>query len=402
MQESVPEHDQQVERKKIEAATKTVGAIYRDALKIQRGEKLAIICNCPDNDLQLQIFKQVAEVSNISFEIIEFREEENSTSLERFKEGQFGAAVRIGAPIPEIEDIIGNARENNIRLLLMPGITVNSLVDKQPFLASFEQMRKDAHELINTLKAAVELIVTDHMGRRLSMEVDPGEPWFIEAEDMSKPLNASVPEAPNAPQGEIYKNPKRMGATGILVIQPGSRIDSYVEKDLLTEEVALRIYKGRIVGVQGGESAKKLWQYLQENNKNERGEIDLEGFRIAEVAFGLNPFIAQITGDRSDTVFDEKFLGTLHIAFGASVMLPEVYLDTVNSRNTSQAETHLDFVLKREDYKIEARLKSGEIVTIFGPAGRFERFRPNDRPTANAATAVNDGMAGNSGIGEVR
>ena len=118
------------------------------------------------------------------------------------------------------------------------------------------------------------------------------------------------------------------------------RIDgSIASVGQVSEPVTLDIEGGRIVGATGREG-ERLLEVLEERNGN----------NVAELGIGTNEK-AQVTGNILE---DEKMLGTVHVAFGASASIGGVI----------QVPVHLDCVILRPELEVDGRVlvRDGELL----------------------------------------
>ena len=137
----------------------------------------------------------------------------------------------------------------------------------------------------------------------------------------------------------------------------------------MDEFVRLTIRHGKIANIDGGESAEKLRQYLQEKSKDEANPFSVA--QISEVAFGANSKARSKVRDpeglwsgRGVAVTEaEKRLGTMHIAVGSSQHGEE------GTEGYNESDVHMDFVIPR----------SGLTVTAFKDRQSFKKGRGGER-----------------------
>lgn len=122
----------------------------------------------------------------------------------------------------------------------------------------------------------------------------------------------------NVPDGEIYTAPVKNSVNGHVTFNFKSPY-----KDEVFEDVKLVFENGKVVSCNAGEKTKLL---------NEILDID-EGARyIGEFAFGVNPNIKEPI---TDILFDEKVLGSFHIALGNCYS---------NANNGNKSAIHWDLI----------------------------------------------------------
>jgi len=138
----------------------------------------------------------------------------------------------------------------------------------------------------------------------------------------------------DVPGGEVYVAPLESSANGILVV------DERKENPL--KGLRLQFKNGRIVDFEaekGGDAFKKLLQRAT-------GAKD----RIGEFGIGVNYGVKPVGW----SIYDEKALGTAHIAIGSNVHLG----------GANEASIHIDFVLNKPTVKADNRLaiEKGEFI----------------------------------------
>ncbi len=122
----------------------------------------------------------------------------------------------------------------------------------------------------------------------------------------------------NLPDGEILIAPDLYSANGHILFNVPTRYQGNDFQDLF-----LRFENGRVIEYNARYNIEKLKQILESDEGNKY---------IGEFAFGTNP---NIEVPRSNILFDEKILGSFHIALGNSHNL---------SDNGNRASIHWDIV----------------------------------------------------------
>ncbi len=122
----------------------------------------------------------------------------------------------------------------------------------------------------------------------------------------------------NLPDGEIFIAPELYSANGYIRFNIPTRYQGNSFQNIL-----LRFENGKIVECSSDTNEKQLKQILDNDNGNRY---------IGEFAIGTNP---NITMPHSNILFDEKILGSFHIALGNSHSL---------SDNQNRASIHWDMV----------------------------------------------------------
>jgi hypothetical protein len=284
-----------------------------------------------------------------------------NTSLKCFQQTHLTAAVRIASDCVELSNRIAEIGTNDgIAIAEMPGLTQTDL--SSPVFAELpEHMRARERELLNILKDAVSIRISDTLGTDLTIGLDSNEPWVSDPDDFTK-RGVGAP-IDNLPGREIYKNPIPHITNGKIVLH---HLDSYVDPNVEVDQpVVLTFSEGKIIAIEGGDSAEKLKQYLKDTMAS---DSDPDAWRyVSEVAFGLNFKTPHYDKDKVSTLVGEK-APTFHFAIG----------DTPNRDKTIQqlisSDVHLDFVLDKRYYQVEITHRDGTKEIVFGTAGRMDNY----------------------------
>jgi len=136
------------------------------------------------------------------------------------------------------------------------------------------------------------------------------------------------------PGGEVYVAPIETSANGVLAVEEF--------RDYNIQNLELRFKEGKIVSFKA-EKGNDVFRDLLD-----KAECDKD--RIAEFGIGINHSM-KLTGYR---IYDEKALGTAHIAIGSNVHLGGV----------NKASIHWDFVLHKPSVEVDNVLlmKKGKLV----------------------------------------
>lgn len=194
-----------------------------------------------------------------------------------------------------------------------------------------------------------------HQERRwawVTGEVDPGE-W-------------------DNPGAEIFTTPDETGVNGVLMLPVLQ--DEITREQGVDEFVRVIFHDGRIVKIDGGESAQKLRTYLEEMSA--RAEDPKSVAQCSEIAFGgsvnarsrVSDENAAYTHPGVSVLEAEKRLGTMHVAIGSAQHGIE------GSEGFTESNVHVDFVLPRR----------GLTVTAFYNQDDFGKRR-------NGTRLINDG-----------
>jgi len=116
---------------------------------------------------------------------------------------------------------------------------------------------------------------------------------------------------------------RMMNTEGVLVIDGSIPLPGL---GLLKEPITLKVEKGYIVSITGGEEAELLKKTLE-------GYNDPRVYLVAEVGFGLNPE-GHLSGRMLE---DEGVLGTMHIGIGNNIAYG----------GTNNTPVHIDLIMKQ-------------------------------------------------------
>jgi len=197
----------------------------------------------------------------------------------------------------------------------------------------YDKLRKIGNAIVSKLNGKKFVHISDANGtdltfsigkRRVGVEVGTLEDCY------SKGRECDV----EVPAGEVYVAPIETSANGVLMVEEF--------RDYAIQNLKLRFKSGRIVSSKaekGGDVFKRLLEKA-DGNKD----------RIAEFGVGIN-YGMKPMGYR---LFDEKALGTIHIAIGNNVHLGGV----------NKASIHYDFVLYKPNVEVDSVLlmRNGKIV----------------------------------------
>jgi len=207
--------------------------------------------------------------------------------------------------------------EKAVRAAWTPGITRDMFVRTVP--VDYGAMRDRAARLSALLDGASAVLVKSPGGTDLSFSVQ-GRAAMRDDGDFRAPGAGG-----NLPAGEVFVSPALRAVEGTIVFD-GSIAD--IVGDIVVQQpIACAVRGGYVVGVEGGDEAKKLEAALTHGLNmaaslvRERGmapELALSygtnARHLGEFGIGLNP-AARIKGNMLE---DEKVLGTIHFAIGAN------------------------------------------------------------------------------------
>lgn len=146
-------------------------------------------------------------------------------------------------------------------------------------------------------------------------------------------------EASSPPDAECAVGPADDSAEGILVIDGSIPLPGL---GVIREPITLKVEKGYIVSIEGGEEADLLRTTLA-------GFHDRRVYLAAEVGFGLNP-AGTLSGRMLE---DEGVLGTMHIGIG----------NNLSYGGTCDTPVHIDLIMKNPTCVVDGHyvIKDGKL-----------------------------------------
>ena len=145
------------------------------------------------------------------------------------------------------------------------------------------------------------------MMKPLKERLDRGSKVFVEAPgtnlEMSiKPYNAVICNGKiNLPDGEVFIAPEVDSINGSITYNTDVLYD-----DITFSNIHLDLKDGKVIDADAGNHTEELNRIL---------DTDSGARFVGEFAFGTNPYVNRIV---KNIIFDEKMLGSIHIALGAS------------------------------------------------------------------------------------
>jgi leucyl aminopeptidase (aminopeptidase T) len=197
------------------------------------------------------------------------------------------------------------ASDAGARGATMPGVNEDMLA--RAMAIDFDLMAARSHSVAKLLEEGSAARITCPRGSNLTLELT-GRPGIADDGDLTEPGTFG-----NLPCGEAFIAP--LGGEGTVVASSLGPIG------VSEEPATLTVRDGRIIDAQGGRGPE--WY----PRLTAHGDL---GTNLAELGVGTNER-AQLTGN---VLEDEKILGTIHVAFGASagiggnVTVP-IHLDVV-------------------------------------------------------------------------
>lgn len=225
----------------------------------------------------------------------------------------------------------GKAQGNGARLASMPMMT-DEIAEKY-LDANYKKIKEVSEKISDMLTNTEEVRVTTPAGTDLTFSVK-GRTCLPDTGDLTEKGSLG-----NLPAGEAYIAPIENTGTGTFVCDKGDVI-AYL--GAMKDKVTMTLENGRIVNIEGGQSAQELRDFLSDKDEESNG--------IAELGIGTNPHVDLI----GHPLVDEKVWGTIHIAFGTNKFMG----------GTRVSNIHYDCVIKNPTLYLDGKaiIKDGEHI----------------------------------------
>lgn len=202
------------------------------------------------------------------------------------------------------------ATEKGARIASMPMMNTN--IAENYLNTDYTFIKKVTEKLAGMLTIAKEVHIVTQKGTDVTLSIE-GRDGHADTGMLTEAGSSG-----NLPAGEAYLAPIENKGTGIIVVDGCIGYLGAVK-----DEVVITIEDGRIIKIDGKESAADLKSFLEDK--------DDEAYGIAEFGIGTNPS-AKIIGH---PLVDEKVWGTIHIAFGMNVSMG----------GTRESDIHYDCII---------------------------------------------------------
>lgn len=313
------------------ALDRAVGTLIRDCLDLKPAEDVLVICNPMTEGLGalLRINAQ-GEGGEATLAVISERESHAAEPPRPVAAAMLATDVIMAPTIQSISHTEARraATEAGVRVASMPGVTEEMLA--RVMAADMQLLRKRGTSLARALGAGAEARITSPSGSDLRLGLED-RTAIVDAGALS--MRGAFG---NVPCGEAFIAPFEGTAEGTLVVD-----GSIAGIGKLGEPVELTVREGHLRDATGAAGAH-LMELLTEHGP--------DGTNVAELGIGTNES-AILTGNILE---DEKILGSIHVAFGASAAIG----------GTVQVPVHLDCVVLQPTVEIDgaAVVRGGELV----------------------------------------
>lgn len=314
-----------------EALDRAVSTVIRDCLGLEPSEEVLVICNPITEELGalLRINAQ-GEGGDATLAVISERESHAAEPPAPVAAAMMAADIVIAPTIQSISHTEARkaATEAGARIASMPGVTAEMLA--RVMGADMRLLRKRGAKLARALGAGAEARITCPRGSDLRMGLED-RTAIVDAGMLNKRGAFG-----NIPCGEAFIAPVEGTGEGSLVVDGSIAVIGKV-----AEAVTLEVRDGHLTEAAGLEGKRLMGMLTDEG---------VDGTNLAELGIGTNEE-AVLTGNILE---DEKILGTIHVAFGASAAIG----------GTVQVPVHLDCVVLEPTVEVDGEtvLRSGKLA----------------------------------------
>ena len=306
-----------------------VRAVVRECLAVKDGEEVLVVCNPATQNMGEMLRGEAAEVgAEAVLTVMSERASHAAEPPATVTEAMAAADVLLAPTVQSLSHTAARKRasDNGARCATLPGVTEDMLA--RVMSADMEGLRRKGHAVADALDRAVEAHITDANGTDLRLDLS-GRPAIPDAGELTERGAFG-----NLPCGEGFISPK--DGNGSLVID-----GSMAGIGLVDQPVELVVEGGHLTSARGGQGMAFM-ELLTEHGD--------DGTNIAELGVGTNEK-AKLTGE---VLEDEKILGTIHVAFGASAGIG----------GTVQVPVHLDCVVMKPTLELDGEViaRDGELL----------------------------------------
>ncbi len=310
---------------------RAVKAVIEDCLAVKEGEDVVVVCN-PATDSLAERLREGAESvgAEAVLTMMAEREQHGTEPPDSVAAAMLKADVLLVPTVQSLSHTAARraATDAGARAATLPGATEEMLA--RVMSADMGELRRRGRELADLLTAGREAHITSADGSDLSLNLE-GREGIPDSGELGEPGAFG-----NLPCGEGFISPHHDSGSGKLVV------DGVIASIGIPEKpVELTITDGALVDATG-EMGEELMRQLTAAGP--------DGTRVAELGIGTNEK-AVLTGELLE---DEKLLGTVHIAFGASAGIG----------GEIQVPVHLDCVVMKPTLTVDGRevIRDGELL----------------------------------------
>jgi aminopeptidase len=310
---------------------RAVTAVIRDCLAVKEAEDVLVVANPATIGLAERLRAEAGRVGADGVTALMAERETHGTEPPAPIAAAMAAADVVLCPTRQSLSHTAARRaatEAGARIATLPGITEEMLA--RVMSADMEGLRRKGGAIAERLTAGSEARITCARGSDLRLGLGD-RAGIADAGDLTAPGAFG-----NLPCGEGFIAPIEGSSEGRLVVD-----GTIAAIGRVSEPVALEVEGGNLVAA-SGEDGERLLELLRPHGEG--------ATNLAELGVGTNEK-AELTGELLE---DEKILGTVHVAFGASAAIG----------GTIQVPVHLDCVVLEPELRIDGEpiLRGGELL----------------------------------------
>jgi leucyl aminopeptidase (aminopeptidase T) len=310
---------------------RAVQAVVRDCLAVKQGEDVVVVCNPATLSLAERLRAEAQDSgAEAVLALMAEREQHGVEPPDTVAAAMLRADVLLVPTVQSLSHTAARkaATDAGARAATLPGATEEMLA--RVMSADMAEIRRRGAAVAEILTAGSEARITCANGSDLTLDIE-GREAIPDAGELTEPGAFG-----NLPCGEGFVSPRHDAGGGKLVVD--GVIGSIGIPD---EPVELTVEEGALVAASGGMGEELMRQLTAAGP---------DGTRVAELGVGTNEK-AMLTGELLE---DEKILGTVHVAFGASAGIG----------GEIQVPVHLDCVVMRPTLTVDGSevVREGELV----------------------------------------
>ena len=310
---------------------RAVEAVVRDCMGVREGEDVLVVCNPATRGLAERLRERAeAAGADAVLALMAEREQQGVEPPEPIAAAMREADVVLVPTVQSLSHTAARkaASEAGARVATLPGVTEEMLA--RVMSADMAELRRRGNALAEILTAGSEARITCANGSDLTLSIR-GRDAIPDTGELAEPGAFG-----NLPCGEGFISPLHDAGEGTLFVD-----GTIASLGIPDEAVELTVENGTLVAGGGGFGAELIRQLTAAGPG---------GTRVAELGVGTNEK-AQLTGELLE---DEKILGTVHVAFGASAGIG----------GEIQVPVHLDCVVIKATLDVDGRevVRDGELV----------------------------------------
>jgi leucyl aminopeptidase (aminopeptidase T) len=310
---------------------RAVKAVVRDCLAVKEGEDVLVVAN-PATQHLAERLREEAEGAGADSVLTVFaeREQHGAEPPDAVAAAMLRSDVLLVPTVQSLSHTAARkaATDAGARAATLPGVTEELLARVMSF--DVDELRRRGRVVAEVLDAGSEAHITCASGSDLTLNIE-GRVATPDTGELTEPGAFG-----NLPPGEGFIAPRHDAGGGRLFVD-----GTIASIGIPDEPSELTVEDGALVAATG-EMGKELMRQLTAAGP--------DGTRVAELGVGTNEK-AILTGELLE---DEKILGTIHVAFGASAGIG----------GEIQVPVHLDCVVMKPTLTVDGQevVRDGEFL----------------------------------------